>query len=645
VPVQTIANESEFKSLSRVLPKIPPAFILLLSLLFGSIILNYHNAVLFRSFVELLCFAIAGAVFIIAWNSQNFIENKYLLVISFGLLCAGFADIIYSLAYKGALIPTPESESLSNQLWLIGKMIRSSAFLLTALLIGKKNTKLFHIILSYAAATTLLLTAFYFNLFPNCYINTEGGRSIYFYVIGSFASLGILAASAAVFFIKKAKTDREIYILLITAVILLIGSEIFLIANINLYNISNWLSYTLKFISFYLIYNAVFVKGIIRLYTHLIRNLKHSENVLFHKAKDLEKFHMAVESASDLVIITNSEAKILFANSATEKTTGYSIEEVINSTPALWGRQMDGNFYFEMWKKIKTDKKSYKGEIKNKRKNGDIYVSEINIAPILDKENNITFFVGIERDITKIKEIDRMKTEFISLASHQLRTPLSAIKWYLEMMLNLDVGELTQEQTEYLTNINHSNERMIELVNALLNISRIESGRIIIEPEPTSFEKLIDEVIIEFKPKLKEKNIDLITSIHSHLPNINLDKKLIRNVYMNLISNSIKYTPEGGEIHIFVSKKDNEIISQISDNGYGIPREDHDRVFQKFFRADNIVKIETEGTGLGLYLVKAIVEASKGRIWFDSEENKGTTFWISLPMSGSEQKEGEVSIF
>lgn len=363
------------------------------------------------------------------------------------------------------------------------------------------------------------------------------------------------------------------------------------------------------------------------------------------QVKETEKFKLAVENASDHIVITDAEGIVLYANPTVETISGFTFQETVGQKAGkLWGNLMDKSFYQNMWKVIKTDKKTFIGEITNHRKNGQKYIAEIKISPILDHQRQVLFFVGIERDITKIKEIDRMKTEFLSLASHQLRTPLSAMKWFLEMLLTGDAGELVDKQRKFVTKVNQSNERMIGLVNALLNVSRIESGRIMIDPEPTNLKELVDQIITEVQPKLEEKKQQLRVKADPTLPSIKIDPKLIREVYLNLLTNAIKYTPPGGEISVSISKKDPEIISQVSDNGYGIPKAQQNRVFQKFFRGENILKKETRGTGLGLYLIKAIVESSGGKIWFQSQEGKGTTFWFSLPLAGSLAKKGEVGI-
>ncbi len=364
-------------------------------------------------------------------------------------------------------------------------------------------------------------------------------------------------------------------------------------------------------------------------------------------AKELEKFKLAVENASDHIIITDSDGIILFANKKVEAISGFSPTEIIGKKAGckqLWGGLMPKKFYQDMWKTIKTDKKNFVGEITNKRKNEEEYIAMSTISPIIGDDGEVQFFVALERDITREKEVDRMKTDFISIASHQLRTPLSAMRWFGEMLLGGDAGKLSPDQTDLVKNIYDSNQRLIDLVNSLLNISRIESGRIIIDPIPTDIPKLIKDVLTEVQPKITEKQQQVTLLADPKLPQINIDPKLVRNVYLNILTNAIKYTPKKGKISIETTKNSQEIITKITDSGYGIPQKDQARIFSRFFRASNVVKLETDGTGLGLYLAKAVATSSGGKLWFESQEGKGTTFYFSLPLSGSIPKSGEVVI-
>jgi PAS domain S-box-containing protein len=355
--------------------------------------------------------------------------------------------------------------------------------------------------------------------------------------------------------------------------------------------------------------------------------------------KGLERFKLAVENASDQIVITNKEGFIIYANKSLERVTGFYPDEVIGrkaGSKDLWGGMMEHDFYENLWRTIKENRKPFFGEIKNKRKDGSVYYALASISPVFDKKGEVQFFVSIERDITKEKEIDKAKTEFVSLASHQLRTPLSTISWYTEMLLNGDAGDFNEKQKEYLRAIYSSNKKLTEMVQSLLNVSKIELGSFSVEPEEGRIEQICSDTIKELEQKVIEKKILVKTDFAPGLPTVMIDKKLARMIFQNLFTNAIKYTKEGGEINIkiYLDEKKDYFVITFADNGYGIPKDEQVRVFEKLFRARNVKEKEVEGTGLGLYIVKSILDNSGGNISFDSIEGKGSTFWIRIPVSG-----------
>ncbi len=390
-----------------------------------------------------------------------------------------------------------------------------------------------------------------------------------------------------------------------------------------------------------------------------ITDRKIVERKVLEKNRELEKFQLAVENASDHIVITDEDGRCLYMNNAAERITGFKKEEILGEkvgTKDNWGGLMDKDVYEDLWRTIKEEKKPFMGDLKNKRKDGEEYEAKASIAPIKGSDGDVIFFTGIERDITKEKEVDKVKTEFVSLASHQLRTPLSTIGWYTEMLLSGDAGEVNQEQKDYLKEIYDGNQRMVELVNALLDVSRLELGTFIANPEKIDVKELADSIVKEIEPQIKEKKQTFEKSYEKNLPKMQSDPKLLGIIFQNFLSNAVKYTPEKGEINLEIKslkkgeKVDNikagkdSILISVKDNGYGIPYSQQDRVFSKLFRADNVLQRDTEGTGLGLYIVKAVIEYSNGKTWFKSKENKGTTFYVMLPFDGMKKKKGTKSL-
>lgn len=239
----------------------------------------------------------------------------------------------------------------------------------------------------------------------------------------------------------------------------------------------------------------------------------------------------------------------------------------------------------------------------------------------------------------RLQSLDRLKDEFVSLASHELRTPMTAIKSYLYLLLERrsEIGPLTPKQETYLQNTYTSTERLIKLVNDMLNVSRIEAGRLIISPHPTNILQLSQEVLTEVLPTAQQQQLSLVLQPPlAPLPLVNADPDKIKQVLFNLIGNSLKFTPPGGTITLSFAKKGDVIEIHVSDTGKGIKPEDLPKLFHKFGMIEGNYLRSTigQGTGLGLYISKSIVELHGGMMWVASKgENQGTTFTFSLKVA------------
>lgn len=408
-------------------------------------------------------------------------------------------------------------------------------------------------------------------------------------------------------------------------------------------------------------------------YSNLKRQVDEKTKLLSVKVKDLEKSKKAMlnllediniekqkiilakardeailNNMGDGLIVMNKKGFVELVNPVFEEQLGWKEKEVKGKmlVDLIKMEDEDGNIVLHQKrvinKAISTNKSINNDSSKTiyyVRKNGTRFPVSIIVSPIFDNKKCIGF-VEVFRDITEAKQIDKAKTEFVSMASHQLKTPLSTISWYTEMLVDEDAGKLNKDQKSYLSEINAGNKRMIELVNSLLNVSRVDLGTFAIECEMVNVLNVCKDIVKTLKPKILEKKMNIKEEYAKDTPEINADPKLLRMVIENLMSNAVKYTPEKGHVNLSVSKDKSNLIIKVKDDGYGIPKNEQKRIFTKLYRAENVRQKAVEGTGLGLYIVKAVIEQSGGKIRFESEENKGSTFFVSLPLKGMKQKKG-----
>jgi len=240
------------------------------------------------------------------------------------------------------------------------------------------------------------------------------------------------------------------------------------------------------------------------------------------------------------------------------------------------------------------------------------------------------------RGVERVAEANIMKTEFISIISHQLCSPLSAIKWSLEVLeteRNLKEG-LPKKQMVFLQNIKKSNEQMLKMVTDLLEVARMDQGKAIFDEQKLDLANLVEESLVDFQSLAREKNIKIESQIDPTRQNICGDEKKMRVVLDNLIGNALKYSKEGGKVEVVLKGKPGKVIFSVQDWGVGIPRFQHSKIFEKFFRSKNESRYRTDGVGIGLYLVKAIIKHCGGKVWFVSESGEGSIFYFSLPTAG-----------
>jgi len=233
--------------------------------------------------------------------------------------------------------------------------------------------------------------------------------------------------------------------------------------------------------------------------------------------------------------------------------------------------------------------------------------------------------------LENLASVSRMKSEFISIVSHQLRSPLSNLKWAIELLMSGRLGKVEEKQTEYFHILKENSARMHELISDLLVISRMETAGFFSKKTPFSLTELTKEIIERFSVFAKSSNISIVLDSRERMSDVIASSNHIQLVVENFLDNAIRYVKQSGDIKIKIENRNGKIYFEIKDNGVGIPNDDQKYIFQKFFRAKNVMKYQTQGSGLGLYIAKNIIEKSNGKIGFKSKENEGSTFWFTLP--------------
>lgn len=350
-----------------------------------------------------------------------------------------------------------------------------------------------------------------------------------------------------------------------------------------------------------------------------------------------------LNSLSDGVIEYNDESQIVLMNPKAEELFGVKFADItgIAITPEL--AKTSGQFkglvelMYPALAPYASSAKSVPGS--SPAKIMEVHTSApelkllVTMTHVVDRAGNVRGFLKILHDVSRERLLGKIKSEFVSIAAHQLRTPLSAIKWTLRLLLEGDAGALSKEQSDFLSKGYEINERMIKLVNDLLSAARIEEGKFGYDFDEIDLDKFVGDAVQNYADTAKRKSVNLkFEKVDGALPQIYADPEKLSLAVNNLLDNAVKYTAAGGVVSVKLERKNNYAVISVSDTGAGIPVEEQKRVFSKFFRASNVIKMETEGTGLGLFIVHNIIKRHGGDIAFSSKEGGGTVFTFTLPL-------------
>lgn len=351
------------------------------------------------------------------------------------------------------------------------------------------------------------------------------------------------------------------------------------------------------------------------------------------------KSQAILESVTDGVMVTDARGSVILFNAAAERILDIRRDTVMNrSIDEMLGLYAAAGpeFVAQVRTWLESPAARETSPVLSQRMEfvpEDRYVN-VTLAPVALGDEYLGS-VSIFRDITREVEADRTKTEFVSTVSHELRTPMTSIKGYADLLLLGAAGAVNENQHRFLSVIKSNADRLSVLVNDLLDISRIESGRVKLDLKPISVEGAIEQSLVALRGKIEEKGVQLNMLIPEgeELPEVLGDRDRVIQVLTNLVSNAYQYTPAGGSITINVHRTDGFVQIDVADTGIGIAPENQSKVFGRFFRADDPTVQEFPGTGLGLAIVKSLVEMHEGRIWLASEPNRGTTFSFTLKVA------------
>lgn len=359
-----------------------------------------------------------------------------------------------------------------------------------------------------------------------------------------------------------------------------------------------------------------------------------------HKIKKtdiIKNFQKLLDSIGDGILIVNNKGIIIEANDSASEILGFTEKDLVGRLilKPLGAIDEKGNIINKknaaLFNSIRNGKKTSNALRQWTKKNGERFWTAITTTPIKNKRGIVKGGIVVFRDITEQKEQEEYRTEFAHVASHDLRTPLGNVQWAIEYLLSGKLGKLNDKQNEYLQETYETLKRMNRLVNDLLSISRIQNKKTKARFEKIPIEKIIKKVIADIQAYAKAENVRIkVTTDTKNFHYVKADLNHLRTIIQNLIENAVRYSFDKSIIEIKINRKKDGVLFSCTNKGIGIPKGKENFIFAKFYRAPNAIQKQGDGTGLGLYITSELVKLNKGKIWFESELNKETTFHVKF---------------
>ncbi|WP_261856425.1 sensor histidine kinase [Clostridium folliculivorans] len=636
----------------------------------------YHSIVMFIGII--ICFAI----YFFASNTYKLSNNNFFMLLGMGFLTVGTIDILHTVAYFNVGIFGLNSANLSSSLWISARYISSITILISSIFINKGikkiNINVFRFIYIIALAT-IILSIYVFKIFPVSYI--EGIGNTLFNQVSRVIIIIVLFISGIILYKAFNRENKELIFFMELYIIFAIINKIILILFDYTLGIENTSAFVFRTISFYMLYKGVVQCGLKQPFNKVAGALMETKDrleqesdlrIMFEEAmvNNEECYRILIEKSSDAIVI-HSDYKHVFANETAAKMLGFSKAKDLLKVDFSKFIEEE-NFYESM---------EIYNEILAKKTNGETY--DTTLITIDGRQISVkiqgTYIIYrgkpsvlvVFKDLSAEKEVEKLSadieekgkmledtiflnkriTEHFANVSHELRTPLNVILGAIQILALYDsrdsmVNSIDKIQAYYKT-MKQNCYRLLRLVNNLIDLSKIDSGFFELKRRNGNIVDVIEGITMSIVSYCETKNITLIFDTEVEEKYMAFDHDKIERIMLNLLSNAIKFTNEGGTIFVYIEDVGKEISIIVKDSGVGIDEKQQELIFERYRQADNIMLNVAQGTGIGLSLVKALVELHKGLIHVKSKLGEGTEFYITLPVeildtSQEEHKETEV---